>query len=66
MKQPEEEVSFAHRGPCICGAGHTESHFSLKVKLMNHGKVLHSIHIDEEIFFAKPLDQLNAVLGYCS
>lgn len=41
--------SFANRGPCICGTGHTESHFSLEVKLMNHGQVLHSIHIDEEI-----------------
>lgn len=41
--------SFANRRPCICGTGHTESHFSLEVKLMNHVQVLHSIHIDEEI-----------------
>lgn len=40
----------ANRGPCICGTGHTERHFSPEVKLMNHGQVLHSIHIDEEIF----------------
>lgn len=39
-----------HRGPRARGAGHTHSHFSLEVKLMAHGQVLHSIHIDEEIY----------------
>lgn len=39
--------SFVYGGPCAWG--HTESHFSLEVKLMNRGQVLHSIHIDEEI-----------------
>lgn len=47
--------SFANRGLRIRCTGHTENHFSPKVKLMNHGKVLHSICIDEEIFFCKSL-----------
>lgn len=63
MKQPEEG---GHLQTESHGVGLTKSHFSPKVKLMNHGKVLHSIHIDEEIFFAKLLDQPNAVLGHCS